>query len=104
YVILFDSTGKKFYENGFVFDQNIQLLNSSNDTVPINKPVSFKVFTTVIPNYVDSVRADFFNADNRKTQVDHTISISGRFAEGTFIPNSLGQFTVVLLGELKDEN
>jgi len=103
YVVLFDSVGRKVYENGFVFEDSFKILYPDKDSIRINSPVEIKIFTTQLPGYSKVVSLYYFNHKKVKMNVVNNIVYDDFYTTIKFIPNEVGEQTIAILGELIDE-
>ena len=104
FVVLFDSTGKKVYENGYLFQDTIYFDHQNGDSIYLNKPVEFRVFTTHLPNYSVHVILDFFSKNRRKIPVKSSVATDGFYTSIKFVPEQEGKIIIALLGEMSDEH
>ncbi len=62
YVVLFDSSGNKFYENRFIFNRLVNFY-PSKDSVNSNSKSEIKVFTTNLPGYTKAFKVYYLLHD-----------------------------------------
>lgn len=97
YIVLFDSTGKKYYQNGNLLSSSFELFNAK--TVYANKQFFFKLFCTQLPGYTTKV---FFTTDNDSTE--RKCTVDSFFAKGSLFFEKKGIQKVTFWSELFDEN
>jgi len=102
FVTLFDSaTGKKFYENGYVFSKNPTYSNGSN-SVEVNKPISISFFCTQIPEYQTIIVTKQLEK-NQINKVD-TLIPKNFYAKYNFVSSSKGIKHLVVIGILTNKD
>ena len=97
YVVLFDSTGKKYYQNGHLLSSSFELFNTTN--VYVNKPFAFQLFCTQLPGYVTKVSYSIDDNPDKKKCI-----VKDFFAKGSFLFKKTGINKVTFWCELSDEN
>ena len=97
YVVLFDSTGKKYYQNGHLLSRSFELFNTTN--VYVNKPFTFQLFCTQLPGYVTKVSYSIDDNPDQKQCI-----VKDFFAKGSFLFKKTGINKVTFWCELSDEN
>jgi hypothetical protein len=103
YIVLFDSAGKKNYENGYIFDDTLQVENGLKiDSIKVGETVEAKIFTTKLPGYSRKIMLDYFGNDNKKTNINYQIIDEGFYTFIKFTPSKVGKANIVLIGELRD--
>jgi hypothetical protein len=103
YVVLFDSTGKKVYENGYIFQDSIYYVRPQKDSINVNAPVEIKLFLTQLPKYTDKIRFDLFDRHGRRHNIKSDIISDSFFASIKFVPTDAGENTIAIFGELTDD-
>jgi len=104
YVVLFDSTGNKFYENGYIFDRSIKLKGFNSDFLRQNKEINLKVFTTQLPEYSKKIDLYYYDNNNKRREISYQLKDSGYYVTIKFVPEILGSAAIVLVGKLNDAN
>jgi hypothetical protein len=104
YVVLFDSLGNKFYENGFVFEDSVRFINNHKDSILANNPVEIKIFTTQLPGYSRSVRSNLFNHFKHEISPIGEIKNDDFYTTINFTPKNAGKQTLSVIGQLMDKS
>lgn len=103
YVVLFDSLGNKFYENGFVFEDSVHFDKFRKDSLTVDLPVEIKIFTTQLPGYSRGIRLECFNQLNKKANVATEVRNDDFYTTIKFTPKIIGRQTISIIGILEDK-